>query len=98
MILAPRQVGKTTLARAYTESHLKAKAHFFDLENPLDLARLENPMLALSKLSFPLVVIDEVQLRPDLFPILRVLIDQKDGKQSFLIFRKRLERSDSTVF
>ena len=100
-ILGPRQVGKTTLAKAYIENHLKVKAHFFDLENPLDLARLENPMLAFSKLSSTLVVIDEVQLRPDLFPVLRVLVDQKERKQTFLILgsasRDLIRQSSETL-
>ena len=42
----PRQVGKTTLAKMFIQEHFSGNAHFFDLENPLDLARLENPLLA----------------------------------------------------
>jgi uncharacterized protein len=68
-ILGPRQCGKTTLAR-----QIQASARF-DLENPRDLARLEQPQLALERLS-GLVVIDEIQRRPDLFPLLRYLVDQ----------------------
>src|SRR5690242_10473449 len=75
-ILGPRQVGKTTLAKMFLEHHAKS-FHFFDLENPLDLARLENPMLVLSKLTGKLIIIDEIQRAPELFPILRVLIDDK---------------------
>lgn len=73
-ILGPRQCGKTTLARQFIQQYDVAKFHFFDLENPFDLGRLNNPMLALSSLSGT-VVIDEIQRRPDLFPILRVLAD-----------------------
>src|SRR6267154_1245288 len=84
-ILGPRQVGKTTLAKMFLEQDSKENFHFFDLENPLDLARLENPMLALSKLSGKLIVIDEIQRVPELFPVMRVLIDDKQNKYKFLI-------------
>jgi uncharacterized protein len=84
-LLGPRQVGKTTLAREYIEKHPKEKVHFFDLENPLDLARLENPMLAFSSLTSDLIVIDEIQRRPELFPILRVLVDEVGKNRKFLI-------------
>lgn len=74
-LLGPRQVGKTTLAKMYVEKYFPNNAHFFDLENPADLQRLENPMLTLQSISQDLIVIDEIQLRPNLFPILRVLVD-----------------------
>ncbi len=74
-LLGPRQVGKTTLAHMYVEKYFPNDAYFFDLENPLDLARLENPMLTLQSISQKLIVIDEIQRRPDLFPVLRVLVD-----------------------
>lgn len=83
-LLGPRQCGKTTLARAYVESMQPGPVHYFDLENPSDLNRLEDPMLVLPSLT-GLVVIDEIQLRPDLFPVLRVLIDQSQRKTHFLI-------------
>jgi uncharacterized protein len=86
-ILGPRQCGKTTLAREYAKIYQKKKRQpvfFFDLENPTDLARLENPMLALGDLK-GLVVIDEIQRRPDLFPVLRVLADQPRNPRQFLI-------------
>lgn len=81
-ILGPRQCGKTTLAR----DHVAGTAHaaYFDLENPRDEARLEQPQLALSELR-GLVVIDEIQRRPDLFPLLRVLVDREDSPAQFLI-------------
>ena len=82
-ILGPRQVGKTTLAQMYITKYQKKNFHFFDLENPLDLARLEDPMLALSQLSDDLIVIDEIQRKPELFPVLRVLVDSR--KTKFLI-------------
>ena len=84
-ILGPRQVGKTTLAKMFLD-HVSPKSfHFFDLENPLDQARMENPMLALSKLTDRLIVIDEIQRAPELFPVIRVLIDDKQKQQQFLI-------------
>lgn len=82
-ILGPRQVGKTTLARQLA-GEMATVAHFFDLENPVDLARLSDPMLALAALE-GLVVLDEVQRRPDLFPVLRVLADRPELPARFLV-------------
>ena len=84
-LLGPRQVGKTTLAKAYVKQFNIDDVHMFDLEDPIDLARLENPMLALSSLSNKLIVIDEIQRRPDLFPVLRVIVDRTNRQQKFLI-------------
>src|SRR5712664_4033940 len=72
-LLGPRQCGKTTLARGLAES---VTTSYFDLENPADLARLAEPMLALERVK-GLAVIDEVQRRPDLFAVLRVLADRR---------------------
>ena len=80
-LLGPRQCGKTTLARQLAGT---SKSTYFDLENPVDLARLSEPMTALEQLR-GLIVIDEVQRRPDLFPILRVLLDRKPIRARFLI-------------
>lgn len=77
-ILGPRQCGKTSLAKV-----IKAD-HYFDLENPRDLVRLENPQTTLEKLE-GLVVIDEVQLKPDLFPLLRYLVDQQSETQYLIL-------------
>ncbi len=74
-ILGPRQCGKTTLAHQYARMRRPPEVHFFDMENPVDLARIDNPMLALKNLR-GLVVIDQIQRRPNLFPVLRVLADQ----------------------
>lgn len=82
-LLGPRQCGKTTLARMFAQSEAKV-VHAFDLEDPRDLARLENPLLALEDLQ-GLIVIDEVQRRPDIFPVLRVLVDQPDKQRQFLL-------------
>lgn len=80
-LVGARQVGKTTLARAIARG---AGATWFDLEDVTDLARLENPRLALEPLR-GLVVIDEVQRRPDLFPTLRVLVDRGPKSRRFLV-------------
>ncbi len=84
-ILGPRQCGKTTLARQFEASKAAGtQVERFDLEDPAHLARLENPKLALEGLS-GLVIIDEIQRRPDLFPVLRVLADRPASKTRFLI-------------
>lgn len=80
----PRQVGKTTIARLYAESLGNQPVHRFDLESPSDLARLTNPELALSSLK-GLVILDEIQRMPELFPVLRVLADRPDTPARFLI-------------
>jgi predicted AAA+ superfamily ATPase len=79
-LLGPRQCGKTTLARTFGGEGTA----YFDLEDPLDLARLEAPRLTLDRLR-GLVVIDEIQLRPDLFPLLRVLADRPGHPARFLV-------------
>ena len=81
VLVGPRQCGKTTLARLLLPED---SLNYFDLEDPASLARLDEPMTALSPLQ-GLVVIDEVQRRPDLFPVLRVLVDRKNCPASFLI-------------
>jgi uncharacterized protein len=80
-LLGPRQCGKTTLARQFVASD---SPNYFDLEDPLSLARLDEAMTTLRGLR-GLVVIDEVQRRPDLFPILRVLMDREPLPARFLI-------------
>jgi predicted AAA+ superfamily ATPase len=80
-LLGPRQCGKTTLARLVVPSN---SANYFDLEDPVSLTQLAEPMTALSGLR-GVVVIDEVQRRPDLFPVLRVLSDRKPLPARFLI-------------
>lgn len=82
-ILGARQVGKTTLARNLAERH-EAPVTSFDLERPRDLARLEDPELALEGLE-GLVILDEIQRRPDLFPVLRVLVDRPEKPIRFLV-------------
>lgn len=80
-LLGPRQCGKTTAA---LQTMRESEAVRFDLEDPVDLARLENPMLALGSAS-GLVVIDEIQRRPELFEILRVLVDRPEQRSRFLV-------------
>ena len=82
-LLGARQVGKTTLARSLVEGR-KSTATFFDLERRQDLARLEDPELALSGLRGT-IVLDEIQRRPDLFPALRVLADRPRRPARFLV-------------
>lgn len=80
-LIGPRQCGKTTLAREWVEVD---SPRYFDLEDPVSLARLDEPMTALRDLR-ELVVIDEVQRRPELFPILRVLADRQPLSARFLV-------------
>src|SRR5258706_1989546 len=80
-LLGPRQCGKTTLARRFVAAK---SLNYFDLEDPLSLARLDQPDTVLRPLK-GVVVIDEIQRRPDLFPLLRVLADRKPLPSRFLI-------------
>jgi len=80
-LVGPRQCGKTTLARILVDVEAP---NYFDLEDPAAVMRLDQPMTALRDLR-GLVVIDEVQRRPDLFPVLRVLADRKPLPARFLI-------------
>lgn len=80
-LIGARQCGKTTLARQLVSPESE---NYFDLENPFSLARLDQPMVALKDLN-GLVVIDEIQRRPDLFPTLRVLCDRDPAPARFLI-------------
>ncbi len=81
MLLGPRQCGKTTMARKFVAAD---SINYFDLEDPSSLSRLDEPMLALRSLK-GLIVIDEVQRKPDLFPVLRVLSDRTVLPARFLI-------------
>lgn len=80
-ILGPRQCGKTTLAK---EISLQVKSSFLDIESPTDRAKLQNPELYLKNIS-GLIILDEIQLMPELFPVLRVLSDQSPTNGRFLI-------------
>lgn len=77
-ILGPRQVGKTTLAKTFQPEHI------FDLENPRDMARLDQPQMALEKLE-GLIMIDEIQRRSELFPLLRYLVDNFPNQRYLIL-------------
>lgn len=80
-VLGPRQCGKTTLVRLFSSGKPHA---YFDLENPPDLARLENPIRTLGHLK-GILIIDEIQRQPELFEILRVLSDRRPLPARFVI-------------
>ncbi len=80
-VVGPRQCGKTTLARQLVPA---GSASYFDLEDPVSLARLDQALTELRDLTGT-VVIDEVQHRPDLFPLLRVLADRDANPARFLV-------------
>ena len=80
-LLGPRQCGKTTLARIFGKQH---NSHYFDLESPADQQRLQNPELMLNSLQ-GLIILDEIQTKPELFNILRVLVDRPENRQHFLV-------------
>lgn len=80
-LLGPRQCGKTTLARMIAEHE---PCTYFDLEHPVDIRRLDAPLRALEGLT-GLVVIDEIQRRPALFELLRVLVDRPGNPARFLL-------------
>lgn len=80
-LLGPRQCGKTTLARQFVPAR---SLNYFDLEDPTSLARLNQPETVLRSLR-GVVIIDEIQRRPDLFPLLRVLADRRPLPARFLI-------------
>lgn len=82
-LIGARQVGKTTLAMALAE-RFQGEVTRFDLENPRHVSRLEDPLFALEGLG-GLVVLDEIQLRPELFPVLRVLADRPEAPARFLV-------------
>ncbi len=82
-ILGPRQCGKTTLSKQFSRN-VSEEVHFFDLEDPRHLARLENPTLALGNLK-GFIVIDEIQRKPDLFPVLRVLADKNSSAKYIIL-------------
>ncbi|MFN0159877.1 MAG: ATP-binding protein [Burkholderiales bacterium] len=81
VLSGPRQSGKSTIAQSLLA---RDSPHYFDLENPLHEERLAQPLETLAGLG-GLVVIDEVQRRPNLFPVLRVLIDRSDTPGQYLL-------------
>lgn len=100
-LLGPRQCGKTTLSREYIKiKGLEDKVHTFDLEDPTDLVILEQPKTALEPLTGT-IIIDEIQRSPELFPLIRVLVDQPQSKKNFLILgsasRDLIRQSSETL-
>ncbi|HVA39723.1 MAG TPA: ATP-binding protein [Candidatus Binataceae bacterium] len=80
-LVGPRQCGKTTLARTFVPGD---SSNYFDLEDPASLRHLDQPMTALQSLRGTMVI-DEIQRRPGLFPLLRILVDRKPLPARFLI-------------
>lgn len=100
-LLGPRQCGKTTLARIYAKQQKgDTKIHYFDLEDPEDLSLFENPKLALASLN-GLIVIDEIQKIPEVFPLIRVLVDSEESQKRFLVLgsasRDLIHQSSETL-
>jgi len=83
-ILGPRQVGKTTLAKEI-QIHLSKESIYLDLENPVDTGVLDHPTEFFNTVSDKVIIIDEIQRKPDLFPILRSVIDQKRVNGRFIL-------------
>lgn len=83
-ILGSRQVGKTTLAKEIEKS-LSKKPLYLDLELPSDFGKLQEPELYLDGFSDSLVIIDEIQRMPALFPLMRALVDKKKSPGRFLV-------------
>src|SRR3990170_398427 len=83
-IVGSRQTGKTTLAKLVRQA-VTAKSVYLDLELPSDLNKLQSPELYLRQFSDRLVIIDEIQRMPSLFPLMRALVDRKRSGGRFLI-------------
>src|SRR4030067_1462184 len=83
-IVGSRQAGKTTLAKMIQKG-ISKKVIYLDLELPSDLNKLHDPELYLGQFTDSLVVIDEIQRMPSLFPLLRALVDQRRGGGRFLV-------------
>ncbi|MCH9625365.1 MAG: hypothetical protein S4CHLAM123_05380 [Chlamydiales bacterium] len=88
-LLGPRQCGKTTLAKMHCKNDFP-RSNYFDLEDQTDLMRLQDPKMALERLE-GLIVIDEIQLIPDLFKTLRVLVDQDPNKRFLILGSASIE-------
>ena len=83
-IVGPRQVGKTTVAKLLLKE-IKKETILLDLENPKDLAKLTDPMLFFENNQDKCIIIDEVQIKKELFPIIRAAIDQKREPSRFIL-------------
>mgnify|MGYP003956952781 FL=1 len=80
-ILGPRQCGKTTLARNFGRHN---QSHYFDLESVVDQRRLQNPELMFDSLE-GVIILDEIQLQPELFSTLRVILDRPENRNRFIV-------------
>ncbi|MCD6293055.1 MAG: ATP-binding protein [Deltaproteobacteria bacterium] len=98
-ILGPRQCGKTTLARKITREN--SNSVYLDLEDPVDLAKLEDPLAFFALHSNELVCLDEIQRRPELFAILRSVVDKRGRNGQFLVLgsasRDLIQQSSETL-
>lgn len=83
-IVGPRQVGKTTLARLLSKK-INKDSVFLDLENPRDISKLTDPLLFFENNQDKCIIIDEVQIKKELFPIIRAVIDQKREPGRFIL-------------
>ncbi len=83
-LVGPRQAGKTTLAKMITDK-LDKPAIYLDLENPQDLQKLDDTQLYLQQFQDHLIILDEAQRKPELFPLLRSMIDQNRKPGRFMI-------------
>lgn len=83
-IVGPRQVGKTTLARLLSKK-INKESVFLDLENPRDISKLTDPLLFFENNQDKCIIIDEVQMKKELFPIIRAVIDQKREPGRFIL-------------
>lgn len=83
-ILGPRQCGKSTIAKKIGESH-KSGFVYLDLEKPSDLSKLDNAEWFLNSQKNKLICLDEIQRKPEIFPLLRSLVDEWGDNQHFLI-------------
>lgn len=99
-ILGPRQCGKSTLAR-YIISELDTEAIYLDLERPSDLQKLDDAEWFLSRQKEKLVCMDEIQRKPELFPIIRSIVDENKGNGQFLMLgsasRDLIQQSSETL-
>lgn len=97
VLIGSRQCGKTTLAKQYAQT--SPNVHIFDLENPQAFERLKDPVSTLDPLS-GLIVVDEVQLKPELFPAIRYIHDEYPDKRFLLLgsaSRDIIERASETL-
>ena len=100
-IWGPRQCGKTTLTRMFVEKQkVASQVHYYDLEDPEDLALFENPKLTLGSLE-GLIILDEIQKVPEIFQLIRVLVDKPNANKKFLILgsasRELIRQSSETL-